>query len=143
MPMASSGDPAWKQLPLGEAGSLELTLQVDERGKISGARPKEASRAPAHLVRLVKRTLTLLRAGRFALSRAPGEAGTETYRLHATIDQVAAAPPDDFSAGPYALGFRAPRVGKAGKATFTLRSGRRITIVVTILRPSPEAPQTP
>lgn len=121
-------------MPLGPAGTLEVTLEVDEAGKIAGAKPTDAARAPQHLVRLVERTLLLLRAGRFSLSSADTNAGSETFRLEATIDQVEASPAEDRSnAGPYALGFQAPRPGVPGHATFTLQSGRRITIAVTMV----------
>jgi hypothetical protein len=120
-------------MPLGPAGSLEVTLEVNEAGKIVGARPTDAARAPQHLVRLVERTLTLLRAGRFSLSSAETNAGSETFRLAASIDQVEAAPVDRSTAGPYGLGFKAPRAGAPGHATFTLQTGRRITIAITLV----------
>lgn len=134
MPIANSGDPVWSSLPLGAAGSVDLTLEVGEAGKIVAAQPVDAARAPEHLIRLVQRSLSLLRAGRFALSSTQAGAGTETYRLEAKIEQVESPPAEDSSsAGPYALGFKAPRPGLPGHATFTLRTGRRITVVVTLL----------
>jgi len=121
-------------MPLGPAGSLEVTLEVDDAGKIVGAKPTDPAHAPQHLVRLVERTLSLLRAGRFSLSSVDTNAGAETFRLEATIDQVEEAPAEDRSnAGPYALGFKAPQPGVPGHATFTLQSGRRITIAIKMV----------
>ena len=132
MPIANSADPVWKTLPVGPAGTLDIILEVGEDGKIAAAKPVDVARAPEHLVRLVQRTLTLLRAGRFALSSSQSE-GSETYRLDATIEQVEAAQ-DDTSAGPYALGFKAPTRDTKGHATFTLRTGRRITIELSLVQ---------
>lgn len=133
MPIANSADPVWTTLPVGSAGSLDVTLEVGDDGKITGAKPVDAARAPQHLVRLVQRTLTLLRAGRFALTNPDASAGSETYRLEARIEQVEAAA-DDTSAGPYALGFKAPTRDTKGHATFTLRTGRRITVELSLVQ---------
>jgi hypothetical protein len=133
--MANSADPAWVTMPLGPAGALEVTLEVDDAGKIVGATPKDPTRAPEHLVRLVERTLILLRAGRFSLSQVQTSAGKETFLLEARIDQVEVNPDEDPSqAGPVGLGFQAPQPGVPGHATFTLRSGRRVDITVALVR---------
>jgi hypothetical protein len=133
MPISNSGDPVWGTLPLGPAGSLEVSLEVDDEGKLVRAVPSDPARAPEHLVRLVERTLSLLRAGRFALTGTEPQAGSETFLLEARIEQVETTPEDDPSmAGPYALGFAAPRRGEPGHATFTLRTGRRVYIAIKL-----------
>jgi hypothetical protein len=134
MPIANTGDPVWGTLPLGPAGSLQVSLEVDETGKLVRAVPSESSRAPEHLVRLIDRTLALLRAGRFALTGTEPQAGSETFLLEARIEQVETTPGDDPSmAGPYALGFAAPHKGEPGYATFTLRTGRRVHIAIKLV----------
>lgn len=134
MPIANTGDPVWGTLPLGPAGSLEVSLEVDDTGKLVGADPSESAHAPEHLVRLVERTLALLRAGRFALTGTEPHAGSETFLLEAEIEQVETTGDEDPSmAGPYALGFAAPRKGEPGHATFTLRTGRRVKIVIKLV----------
>jgi hypothetical protein len=131
MPIANTGDPVWGTLPLGPAGSLQVSLELDDTGKLVRAVPSESPHAPEHLVRLVERTLALLRAGRFALTGTEPQAGSETFLLEARIEQVETTPDDDPSmAGPYALGFAAPRKGEPGHATFTLRTGRRVHIAI-------------
>lgn len=133
VPMAASGDPAWGSLPLGDAGSCELRIEVNEDGRIVSAAPLTSPLA-GHLQRLVERTLTFLRAGRFALSHAGVGAGTETLRISVVLSEVeGGVPEDDSSAGPYALGFEPPQGPTPGRAWFTLRSGRHVEVAVRIV----------
>ena len=135
MPIANTGDPVWQTLPLGRAGSLEIVLEVDDKGKLAKALPTNPTTTPEHLVRVVERTLATMRAGRFALSRTEPQAGHERFLLEATIDQVETESESDSAAGPYSLGFSPPRKGEPGHATFTLRTGRRVHIAITLLGP--------
>lgn len=132
MPIANSGDPAWTSLPLGDAGTMDVTLTIDDGGKLLSATPVDPQKAPAHLVRLVQRTLTFLRAGTYALSTT-STSGAETFRIVARIEQVEVPSDDASRAGPFALGFRPPVSGQAGYATFTLQDGRRITIDIHVV----------
>lgn len=133
IPIAVSGDPVWGTLALGNAGSLDLRIEVDEAGKIVSAAPATTPVAP-HLQRLVERTLPFLRAGRFALSNMTVTAGVETLRISVSVSEVAGGVADeDRSAGPYALGFEPPRDGQPGRGYFTLRSGRHVEVLVKVI----------
>lgn len=133
IPMAVSGDPVWGTLKLGDAGTFELRIEVDDAGKIVSAAPTRDGVAP-HLQGLVQRTLPFLRAGRFALSHANVEAGVQTLQVSVSLSQVeGGVTDDDSSAGPYALGFEPPAEGRPGRAYFTLRSGRHVEVVVKVV----------
>ncbi len=135
IPIAISGDPAWATTLIGSAGGFDLTVTIDDAGKIVSAVPRPLSIAP-HLQHLIDRTLTFLRAGRFSLSQAGVSAGIQTLRISALVSDVAGGvDPGESSAGPFALGFEPPSDGRPGKAYFTLRSGRHVEVLVTVLPP--------
>ena len=135
IPIANSGYAAWKTLPLGLAGTVDVTLAVDEGGKIASVRVHDADRAPAHMRELVDRTMLMLRAGRFSLSQAGVTAGDETLRLTATISMTDAGPQEDGPGGAFALGHRRPTREQPGMAMFTLSSGRHVEVEVRIVPP--------
>jgi len=133
IPIAVSGDPVWATLRIGNAGTFDVRIEVDEAGKIVSAAPARGP-VPAHLQILVQRTLTMLRAGRFALSHLDVSAGAQTLRVSVELSMVeGGVGDDDVSAGPYALGFEPPGGGKPGRAYFTLRSGRHVEVTVTVV----------
>jgi hypothetical protein len=76
--------------------------------------------------RLVQRTESFLKSGRFAIAAAPESAGQETLRVDVTIASASAAGEDDFS-----LGFESPVLGKPGRAYFRAW-GRHVEARVTI-----------
>jgi hypothetical protein len=82
---------------------------------------------PAHLVRLVDKTVLLLRGGQFALSREGTSAKTETFQLEASISM--SSPTDD----PMEKGNRPPTPGHPGRAFFR-QSGRTIEVRVSLDR---------
>jgi len=134
VPMADSGNPAWQTLPIGPAGSLEITIEVNDEGKLVRATPADSFKAPNHLLRVVERTILLLKSGHFAISGTELGAGTMKLSLQATISQVETSVDNDPSAtGPYALGFGSPQKNAPGYATFTLRSGRKVYIEISIV----------
>ena len=133
IPAAISKDPIWSELALGAAGSARIEITIDEEGKIASAEPERPP--PKQLKRLLDRTLILLRSGRFALSRGEG-AGSETLELEATISERQAQA-DEFAnpRDPTQLGFEPPSGEKAGRAFFTLASGRHVEIRVKLVPP--------
>jgi hypothetical protein len=133
IPAAVSKDPVWSELPFGPAGSMRVEITIDDEGRIESAEPE---RRPARqLQRLLDRTLILLRSGRFALDRGNG-AGTEVLELEATISERPVTS-DDFKSplDPLELGFVPPSATKAGRAYFTLASGRHVEISIKLVPP--------
>jgi hypothetical protein len=135
IPPATRADPAWQTLPLGSAGSIQIVIEIDESGKIVSAEPDPAKhrlRAPEpHLKRLVDRTVLLLGAGTFALSAKTG-AGIEKLLLEIELSQRAAS---EESAPTHmtSQGFEPPSANRAGRAHFTLGSGRHFEARLTIV----------
>ncbi len=123
----------WATLHIGEVGTLDVRIEVDEAGKIVSAAPAR-SPVPVHLQALVQRTVAMLRAGRFAITHRDVRAGSQTLRVSVALSMVeGGVGNDDVSAGPYALGFEPPGGGKPGRAYFTLRSGRHVEVTVTVV----------
>jgi outer membrane biosynthesis protein TonB len=133
IPAAISKDSIWSELELGPAGASKIEITIDEEGKIASADPERPQ--PKQLKRLLDRTLILLRAGRFALSRGEG-AGTETLELEATISELPAKADESMNPrDPVQLGFEPPTGEKPGRAFFTLASGRHVEIRVRLVPP--------
>lgn len=131
LPRAALGDPLWSKLPLGPAGNVDVVLRIDA-GRLVSAKPKHEPLAP-QIRHMLERTVLLLRAGQFALSESDAQSGSETLRIEVTLSK--GAPSDPLGADPtdaVALGFRAPRRGRPGRAYFTLASGRHIEARVTL-----------
>jgi hypothetical protein len=123
IPAATTHDPAWTHLPAGPAGELEFTVEIDAAGQVAA---RDLGRdPPAHLERLVDRTLLALGGGRFELAGATS--GKQRLRLSVNLSDQ---PVDE---GPLALGFRSPGPGAPGLAYFQLASGRRVDVIVTLL----------
>jgi len=133
LPIIASSDPTWSSLPLGSAGSTEFTIALDEQGKPHTARSLDPG-VPAHLRRLITKTLSVMSGGRFAVEGEP--AGAE-QRLRIVISLTQQAPPTDDQAvfgGAFGLRFEPPDEHHVSHAFFTLASGRRVELAV---RPLP------
>jgi hypothetical protein len=122
IPAACQSDASWGKLPAGDAGSIEVAITVDESGHITGYKPLDHD-PPKQLVALVKRTLSLLDAGTFALKGSTG-AGVEVLRIQAGVSDVAA----DEAGGATALSFG------EGKAAFTQDSGRHVEVTLRVVK---------
>jgi len=127
IPPGSDSDPAWKKLPLGDAGSLEITIDVDPEGKITGWRPNEKD-PPAHLVGMVKRTIGGLASGTFAVRPGAVSAGSEVVVVRARVSDVAV--PEAHAAEPYDLTWKYE--SGRGTASFTQVGGRHVEVTVTV-----------
>jgi hypothetical protein len=121
IPAANTRDPAWNRLPLGDAGTVRVTITIQADGMLEATPHGEP---PDHLERLVQRTLLALQGGRFAVSRP--ERGSETLVIDVTLST---RPIED---GPLMLGFEPPRRGRRGKAYFQLPTGRFVEAFVTV-----------
>jgi len=129
---AAHKDSTWDELPLGPAGSVRVVVHVDDEGRIERSLISDKDRVPAHLVKLVDRTLLLLRAGRFALTRSEAKAGSESLRVEVTLSSV--EPQEDYEDPKHtvAMGFEPPRSERAGRAYFVHAAGRRFDAKISL-----------
>ena len=122
IPAACQADPGWGKLPVGDAGSIEVAITLDESGHITGYKAL-ASDPPKQLAALVKRTIALLDAGTFALKGDVG-AGVEVLRIQASVSDLEA----EEAGGVAALSFG------EGKAAFTQESGRHVEVTLRVVK---------
>ena len=130
IPIVASSDPVWSTLPLGAAGSAEVTLGVDGEGKPFAAEPLESA-TPAHLRRLVHKTLTVMSGGRFAVPSSDVPAAEEKLKIAISVTQQ--EPPAEreaASGGAFGLRFESADAHRVSRAFFTLSSGRRVEVSV-------------
>ena len=130
IPIVASSDPVWSTLPLGAAGSAELTLGMDGEGKPFAAEPLESA-TPAHLRRLVHKTLSVMSGGRFAVPSSDAPAAEQKLRIAIALTQQ--DPPADrdvASGGAFGLRFEPADAHHVSRAFFTLASGRRVEVSV-------------
>jgi len=133
LPIVASSDPTWSSLPLGPAGAADFTIAVDDDGKPHAAKPLEPG-VPAHVRRLLSKTLSVMSGGRFAVS---GEAVGAEQRLRIIVSLTQQAPPSEDQVavgGAFGLRFDPPDEHHVSHAFFTLASGRRVELAV---RPLP------
>lgn len=116
IPVATSADRAWANLPLGYAGRVRVTITVDEQQQIQTVVLPDRD-VSGHMKRLIDKTILLIRTGRFALSRADAAGGSESLRVDLTI---AAEPPPERARTlqDFGLGFEPPAPGRPGTAYF-------------------------
>jgi hypothetical protein len=129
---AANRDSTWDALPLGSAGAVRVSITIDDAGRVERTVVAERDSVPDHLVRLVDRTLLLLRAGRFALSSSEATARTETLRVEVTLSQV--EPQEDYEDPKHtvAMGFEPPLPGRPGRAWFVHAAGRRFEAKISL-----------
>jgi hypothetical protein len=128
IPAAASSDPEWATVPVGPAGSADLTLVLDDDAKPYAKEPIDPH-VPAPLRRLIQKTLLVLSGGRFAaLGEAPA---SQKLRIAVSVTQLTPAPASEMqSGGAFGLGFEPPNDQKVSRAFFTLASGRHIEVTV-------------
>jgi hypothetical protein len=134
IPAASDTDPAWRKLAAGDAGEIEIAIEVDETGHISSWKPL-TKEPPLHLVGMIRRTLASLEAGTFALRTGSIGAGRQVVKLGARVSDVVS---DGTPSGPISFAFTY-ETGH-GTASFTQLGGRHVEVTVRLLRierPSP------
>jgi hypothetical protein len=132
IPIVANSDPVWSSLPLGAAGSADVTLALDDEG-----RPRMASALPAaaHLRRLIQKTVSVMSSGRFGIASTEGIPTEQKFHIAVTLTQEAApAENQAASGGAFALGFDPPDDRNVSHAFFTLASGRHVEVAV---RPVP------
>lgn len=135
IPAATPADPAWRELPAGHVGTIRIELEVDENNHLGAfkqwqARPGEPT-PPAVLVRMVERTVILLRAGQFALSGS-NQPGSERLIIDVQLRDDTA---DDEGADVVVQKkFDGASPGHPGSAYFRYGTGRAFEAKVTIAR---------
>lgn len=136
-PRAAFPDKAWHRLPVGAAGSIEFSVELDEEGKVVRAtRRKDPSvPPPGHLLRLVARTTRMLKSGVFAMAAGRVGPGVQRFELSAQVEQQAGS--DSVLAEPEDLKqigrFVEPTPTRPGKADFTYNSGRHVILTLRML----------
>jgi outer membrane biosynthesis protein TonB len=130
IPPACDAMAAWRTLPLGDAGSVEVELRTDAEGRVIEEPVLDPKDAPKHLQEVVTRT-------RFRFGRAPAAldaggvgSGAIRLRLAARIEEVPV--PKDLPGGSY--GLHSTFRDRRGEARFILQEGRRVTITVEVVR---------
>ncbi|HEY3256757.1 MAG TPA: hypothetical protein VGJ91_22530 [Polyangiaceae bacterium] len=143
IPPATGADPIWQSLPVGTQRPFTLAVEVDGEGQIASAKILEAhdgNEVPPQFEHLRQRVIALLGAGLFALQNN-GVAGRDLFRITITLSDRAVRE----ESGPAELverGFEPPRGRAAGRAYFTLASGRHFEARVEVLG-APPRPKHP
>jgi hypothetical protein len=122
-PQAASADPLWLTAAFGTAGSVEVTLTIDESGALVDTRSTGA--AGDALTAGVRRTLALIRARSFVAE------GKET-RLRVSATVAADEVHDGLHGEVFAIGGSFDR--GAGNGFFALAVGRRVDVRVQVVR---------
>lgn len=119
-PQAASADPIWTHAPFGSAGTVDVTLEIDDTGHLVDTRIT-GSPSPA-LREGIQRTLVLIRARSFVSSAA-------VTRLHVVSTVSPDAVHDGLHGDVFAIG--GSFSGREGSAFFALSIGRRIDLTIT------------
>ena len=122
-PQAASADPRWSTAPYGSAGTVDVTITIDDAGAFVDAR---STGAPSEaLAAGVRRTLALIRARAFVAS------GKET-RLRVTATVTKDEVHDGLHGEVFAIGGSFAQ--GEGSGFFALAVGRRVDVRVQVLR---------
>ncbi len=132
IPAATPADSAWRELPAGSVGTIRIELSVDAEGHLGPlelwrSRPGEPE-PPSALLRMVQRTLLLLRAGQFALSGSNG-AGRERLTIEVRLRDD--SPDEEPTSEVVQKKFDGARPGHPGTASFRYGTGRVFEAKVT------------
>jgi outer membrane biosynthesis protein TonB len=132
IPAATPSDSAWRELPAGSIGTIRIELSVDAEGRLGPlelwrSRPGEPE-PPSVLLRMVQRTLLLLRAGQFALSGSNG-AGRERLTIEVRLRDESAD--EEPTSEVVQKKFDGARPGHPGLASFRYGTGRVFEAKVT------------
>ncbi len=121
-PQAASADPAWVTAPLGDAGTADVAITLDDTGRIAAS---ESTGGTTPLRAGVARTLALI-GGRVFVARA----ASTRLRIHATIaaDDVH----DGLHGDVFALGASVQAGAGEGNAFFALAVGRRVDLRILL-----------
>lgn len=132
IPAACSGDAAWSVARLGDVGTIDIALALDEHGKLQRGAGDELFRsltpgARPELLGLARRTTLQLEFGTFAIRAGEVAQGTEMLRLSVRVSAVEVPP--DLEGGVFGLEHDYDK----GTAGFTQRSGRHVEVHVDVV----------
>jgi hypothetical protein len=134
IPPATGADPIWQTLPIGSQRPFTIAVEVDGEGHIGSAeilKEKDGSAPETQAAHLRERVVALLGGGLFALQNNVG-AGRVAFRIRITLSDTPVHDEDD-PAQLVERGFEPPRGTAAGRAYFTLASGRHFEAKVQVL----------
>jgi hypothetical protein len=134
IPPATGADPIWQTLPVGSQRPFTLAIAVDADGHISSAeilKEKDGSAPETQAAHVRERVVALLGGGLFALQNNVA-AGRVAFRIQITLSDTPVHDEDD-PAQLVERGFEPPRGAAAGRAYFTLASGRHFEAKVQVL----------
>jgi hypothetical protein len=133
IPPATGADPLWQTLPAGKQRPFTVAVRVDTDGHIQDSKIVEGHEGapPEQFVHLRERVVALLGAGLFALQNDVS-AGSELFRITITLSDRAVKEESE-PAELVERGFDPPRGAQAGRAYFTLASGRHFEARVEVL----------
>jgi len=133
IPPATGADPLWQTLPAGKQRPFTVAVRVDADGRIQDSKIVDDHQGPPpeQFAHLRERVVALLGAGLFALQNNVS-AGSGLFRITITLSDRAVKEESE----PALLverGFDPPRGAEAGRAYFTLASGRHFEARVEVL----------
>jgi len=134
IPPATGADPIWQTLPTGTQRPFILAIEVDADGHIGNAKiqgARDGQEIPPQFEHLRQRVIALLGGGLFALQNN-GAAGRDLFRITITLSDRALKVESE-PAELVERGFEPPRGNAAGRAYFTLASGRHFEAKVEVL----------
>jgi hypothetical protein len=134
IPPATNADPIWQSLPAGPQRPFTLAVAVDAEGHIGATEilaARDGSSVLPQFEHLRQRLAALLGGGLFALQDNVA-AGSDLFRITITLSDRA-VPEDGAPAELVERGFEPPRGSSAGRAYFTLASGRHFEAKVEVL----------
>ena len=134
IPPATGADPIWQSLPLGRQRPFTLSIEIDAQGHIGNAQilgARDGSDVPVQFEHFRQRVIALLGGGLFALKNN-ATAGRDLFRITITLSERG-VPDESASADLVERGFDPPRGSSAGRAYFTLASGRHFEAQVEVL----------
>ncbi|MEI9941559.1 MAG: hypothetical protein WDO69_30460 [Pseudomonadota bacterium] len=143
IPPATGADPIWQSLPTGTQRPFILAVEVDADGHIGSAKILDAhdgNETPPQFEHLRQRVIALLGGGLFALQNN-SKAGHDLFRITITLSDRAMKEESE-PAELVERGFEPPRGNAAGRAYFTLASGRHFEARVEVLG-APPRPKHP
>lgn len=132
LPYGSRLDRFWHRVPVGFVGRARVEIAISDAGALVEFRIDEEHAVAPGLRRMLERARALLERGQFAIGDRL-RAGTEALEVEVSVSQRGAAKNEFANPNDVVeIGFRPPEAERAGRAYFTLASGRHVEATVTL-----------